>query len=214
MLRLRFIGLVAPLLLGAGHAVACAPLTQSVRVNLPEPQISVEAGLDPGRYHWPRPISHTGSGIVNGLTLVGAKGQIEASVTTAAEHSGLCIAHIDFVVGIPFDEPIRILMREQLDPSSCAYAAVYAHEQHHVQISKEARRIAAGQAADEIAAYAHQIALGPMNEVGVSEEISRFNKQINDRMMSFYGRVADHWNAAIDSPKSYRSLQAQCHDWR
>lgn len=214
MLRLCFIGLAAPLWLSAGHALACAPLTQSVRVSLPEPQVSVETGLDPGRHHWPRPINDTAFGVVNGLTLVGAKGQIEASVTTAAEQSGLCIAHVDFVVGLPFDAPVRILMREQLDPSSCAYAAVYAHEQHHVQISKEARRIAAGQAADEIAAYAHQIALGHMNEMGVSDEISRFNKLINDRMMNYYGRMADQWNATIDSPQSYRALQAQCNDWR
>lgn len=148
------------------------------------------------------------------MTLVGANGQIEASVTTAAESSRLCITHVDFVVGFPFDAPIRILMREQLDPSSCAYAAVYAHEQHHVQISKEARRIAAAQAADEIAAYSPQIGLAHSNEAGVSEEIGRFNKAINDRMMSYYGRMADQWNATIDSPQSYRALQAQCSDWR
>lgn len=197
-----------------GQAYACAPLAPQTTLDLPDASVTVARDGNLQRYVWPKPVSHTAGAMLNGLTLSNARGVVEAQISTATSSGEICIVGITFIVRFAFEAPIRILLREQLDPSGCAYAAVYRHEEQHVTIAYEARRLASAAAAHEIVAYAHTIPARHLNAASLNAAIRPFTQAITERMMSYYDRVSEAWNRSLDSAQSYAALQSQCLDWR
>lgn len=108
-------------------------------------------------------------------------------------------------------DPAQVLIASELDPRSCAYRTVLAHERQHVEVGKRNARNGANairDALDKLATHAFPVESSTRD--GAYARAKDLVGRTVDTVSADHVARADRENAAMDTVEEYRRLSAQC----
>lgn len=125
-----------------------------------------------------------------------------------------CASLKEATITLEFEDPMRVYVKSDFRPGTCAYDVVYAHEMQHVQFGFDALERHLGPLRDGFAA-----SLRPLTAVrgNTEEQAGQYLKQALADVVKAAAdniqREADEMHDHIDSDENYRAESRKCRDW-
>ena len=109
---------------------------------------------------------------------------------------------------------IDVYVDRRYRPGSCEYAVILEHEQQHVQNFKNTLESYFPTIRERLEQEAHRIRprISRSMDHGAGYFVSEIRKRITPMIRKMQAEM-DVSDRLIDTPESYRSIQARCDDW-
>ncbi|MBL8701528.1 MAG: hypothetical protein JNK67_24325 [Alphaproteobacteria bacterium] len=211
------IALALPAPIAAAQALDCPQKPPQITIEIVSPKPRIDRSRT--REKLTRESAERPPGDVHTLGLYSALWSMTASreVASLVESGGRenrgC-AWLDKVAIRVEARPRLIYLARELQPRTCRYAAVLAHERKHVAVDDAVLAEAAGALSARLAdALADLRTPAPVRLTGLDELRRRFIDESESRINAMWQAITDERNRRqrdIDSPEEYARVEAEC----
>jgi hypothetical protein len=149
-----------------------------------------------------------------GLTKTDFKYSLETSVKLTKTDGGrYCVYPVSFDLNIGYSD-FNIYIDRKYLPGSCEYRAILKHENSHISIYRRylEHYLPSIKKQLRVAASRVQTVIVSIPDQGTKYIQEQVQRRIRPLILKL-NREADHSNARIDTPESYRKVQLLCDNW-
>jgi len=149
---------------------------------------------------------------MQGLTVLDFSSSFRLQVTLSQIAPGRWCASAERIeASFGLTGPARILIAREIDPRSCQYRTVLAHERQHVSVGERNARdgaLAMRRKLEELAAGRFPVEASTKD--AAYDRASAMVEKAVSEVSAVYVERADRQNMAMDTVESYRRLSAKC----